>query len=409
MPSRRSLIQTTGSGLAAAALAPFAPRVRTRAARQATPEVPSTDEIVAITRRMMGELALRSTIMRVAIDGDVMLTEALGESMTGVPATIDMRFRNGAVAISLISTLMLTLVDDGVIGLDDPIGELVPNLPDTDRATFRMLANMTAGYRDHVQNTEFLEANQDDPFRAFTSDDLLAYSLAEPRLFAPGTNWEYSHTNYVILGLALEAATGQSVEQLMQERVLDPLGLTATTNDVTGQIPAPALHAFTSERREWLGIAPETRFLEESTYWNPSWTLTRGAVQTTDIRDFAASMVAVGEGTLLSPESKAAQLDPGLRGFGAPLDGCATCQTLGERYVYGLGVFLIGPWLVQNPLFSGYSGVSAYWPERRLSIAVANTYEEAAFDMTTGAYRNASVPLFQALANALTPDLATPD
>lgn len=303
---------------------------------------------------------------------------------------------------------MLTLVDDGVIGLDDPIGDLLPNLPSSDTATFRMLANMTAGYRDHVQNTDFLNATQDDPFRAFTSDDILAYSLAQPRLFTPGTNWEYSHSNYVILGLALEAATGQAVDQLMQERVFDPLGLTATTNAVTGQIPEPTLHAFTSERRGWLGIAPETHFFEESTYWNPSWTLTRGAVQTTDILDFAASMVAVGEGTLLSPESRAAQLDKGLLGFGAPLDGCATCHALGEQYVYGLGVFLIGPWLVQNPYFSGYSGVSAYWPERKLSIAVANTYDQAAFDMATGDYSNGSVPLFQALAVYLTPNLATP-
>ncbi len=56
--------------------------------------------------------------------------------------------------------------------------------------------------------------------------------------------------NYVILGLALEAVTGQSVESLMRERLLDPLGLANTVNAVTGAIPEPVLHAFTSERRE---------------------------------------------------------------------------------------------------------------------------------------------------------------
>jgi CubicO group peptidase (beta-lactamase class C family) len=413
MPSRRSLLQATGSGLAAAAFAPLAPRPTRLAAsptrlapRQATPVVPSTDEILTITRQAMDEYALRATILHVAIDGDVVLTDALGESMTGVPATADMRFRNGAVAISLVSTLMLTLVDDGVIELDQSIGDLLPDLPESDTVTFRMLANMTAGYRDHVQNPDFLRASLDDPFRAFIPEEIVEFSLAQPRLFAPGTNWEYSHSAYFILGLALEAATGQSVEQLLQERVLDPLDLSTTINDATGQIPGPVLHAFTSERRGHLGIDPETRFYEESTYWDPSWTLTQGAVQTSDILDFGAAMVAVGEGTLLSPKSHAAQLDQGLRGFGAPLDGCNTCQTLGNPFVYGLGVFFIGPWLVQNPLFSGYSGVSAYWPERRLSVAVANTYGEAAFDTTTGEYSNASVPLFQALAAALAPDPA---
>jgi CubicO group peptidase (beta-lactamase class C family) len=378
-----------------------------RATRQATPAAPSPDDIVAIAESVMADLDLRATILRVAIDGDEVVTAALGESITGVPATTDMRFRNGAVAISLISTLMLTLVDDGVFGLDDPIDTWLPDLPETDAATFRMLANMTAGYRDHVRNIDFVNAVQDDPFRAFTSDDLIGYSLAQPRLFAPGANWEYSHSNYIILGLAMEAATGQSVEQLMQDHVLDPLGLAATVNDATGQIPEPALHAFSSERRGWLGIDPGMRFYEESTYWNPSWTITRGAIQTTDIGDFAASMVAVGEGTLLSPESTAAQLDRGLLGFGEPQDGCISCRTLDERYNYGLGVVFRGPWIVQNPLFYGYSGLSAYLPERKLAIAVANTYGEAAFD-ESGGYSNASVPLFEAIAACLAPDLATP-
>jgi hypothetical protein len=88
------------------------------------------------------------------------------------------------------------------------------------------------------------------------------------------------------------------------------------------------------------------------------------------------------------------------------MDGCVSCRTLGEGYNYGLGVVFAGPWILQNPLFYGYSGVSAYLPERKLSIAVANTYGEAAFD-ASGAYANSSVPLFQAIAG-VGPDLATP-
>ncbi len=401
--TRRSVLATSAATASALALP-----ATMRATRQATPvAAASADDLITITQAVMDELHLRATILQVAIDGDVLVSTALGESISGVPATTDMRFRNGAVAISLISTLMLTLVDDGVLGLDDPIATWLPDVPDADAATLRMLANMTAGYRDHVQNPEFVGLLQDDPFRAFDPQEIFSYSLDQPRLFAPGANWEYSHSNYFLLGLVMEAATGQSVEQLMQDRVLDPLGLAATVNDATARIPEPALHAFSSERRGWLGIDPGMRFYEESTYWNPSWTITRGAIQTTDIGDFAASMVAVGEGTLLSPESTAAQLDRGLFGFGEPLDGCLSCRTLDERYNYGLGVVFRGPWIVQNPLFYGYSGLSAYLPERKLAIAVANTYGEAAFD-ESGGYSNASVPLFEAIAAYLAPDLATP-
>ncbi len=107
---RRSLVTT------AAAAAALATPARLRATGQATPVAPSPDQLVAMTQQVMDDLALRATILHIKIDGDVLVTAALGESMTGVPATTDMRFRNGAVAISLMSTLMLTLVDDGVFG-----------------------------------------------------------------------------------------------------------------------------------------------------------------------------------------------------------------------------------------------------------------------------------------------------
>lgn len=210
-------------------------------------------------------------------------------------------------------------------------------------------------------------------------------------------------------GLAFTMPQSPGIARASRARVLDPLGLANTVNAVTGAIPEPVLHAFTSERRVWLGIEPGTRFYEESTFWNPSWTLTRGAVQTSDIRDMAAAMVAVGEGTLLSLESSAAQLDQGLLGFGAVLDGCATCHTLDEPYIYGLGVVFRGPWLVQNPLFSGYSGVSAYLPSHKLAIAVANTYGEGGFDEAGEyAFGNASDIVFNAITASLVPDLATP-
>lgn len=70
--------------------------------------------------------------------------------MTGVPATEDMHFRNGAVAISYMSTLLLQLVDQKVVRLDDKLFNWLPELLDAERVTLRMLANMTAGYPDYI-------------------------------------------------------------------------------------------------------------------------------------------------------------------------------------------------------------------------------------------------------------------
>jgi CubicO group peptidase (beta-lactamase class C family) len=396
-----------GTLVAASARPAFATPVR-----QSTPVAAAQGDdagaIVALARDIMEQQDVKAVIVRVTIDGQEIVTEALGESMTGVPATTDMHFRNGAVAISYVSTLLLRLVDQKVVTLDDPLATWMPDLPDADQVTLRMLANMTAGYPDFVQNPKLDEMLYADPFHQWTPEEQIEVGLSTPRVFAPGTNWDYSHTNYVILGLALEKITGQPLDVALQEQVLAPMGLRNTVAWATPEISEPVLHAFSSERRPALGIPAGTRFYEESTYWNPSWTLARGSIQTTDIVDLTTSAVAIGEGTLLSPESHQAQIAPDLLGFGSPLKGCPNCHTLDETYSYGLGVVLSGDWIVQNPLFAGYGGVMAYLPAQKIAIAVATTFGEGAFD-DQGNYRYAShAQIFAAIGTHLAPDHPLP-
>lgn len=318
--------------------------------------------ILDIASTFATEHHLRSATVRVTVDGQEVVTFALGESMTGVPATPEMHFRNGAVAMSYIATLLLTLVDDGIVGLDDPIDRWLPDLPRADTVTLRMLASMTSGYVDYVGDDAFVDAVHADPFRRWTNEELVAISTAHPQQFPPGTNWDYSHSGYVILGQALEAATARSLEELLEERVIEPLGLTSTRAHASAAIPEPVLHAYTCERGVW----------EDSTFWDPSWTLPAGAVQTTDIVDMARTAEGIGSGELLSDGSYAAQV-AGMAGFGAPMEGCRACTTLTPARDYGLGVFLRDGWVLQTPAFAGYAAAEAFLPSARIAIAVATT------------------------------------
>ena len=351
----------------------------------------------------MTENHLRSVILRVTVDGQNIVTKAMGVSADNEPATTAMHFRNGAVAISYIATLLLELVDDRVVALDMPLSTWLPELPDSDRVTLKMLANMTAGYPDYVQNKEFLKENAADIHRQWTSQELIDLGLSTPRIFDPGTNWDYSHTNYVILGCALERITGKPMARLMRDRVLRPLHLINTRSVPTPAIQKPVLHAFSSERREALGIPPSEPFYEDSTYWNPSWTLADGAIQTTDIYDMTATADAIGMGTLLSEASRSAQIAPSLIGFGHEQAGCPTCHTLDAVYSYGLGVVIKGQWILQNPLFGGYGSVEAYLPSGRIAVAVAVTFGEAAFD-EKGEYLDsqAATSIFSEIASFMT-------
>ncbi|HEX5500081.1 MAG TPA: serine hydrolase domain-containing protein, partial [Thermomicrobiales bacterium] len=365
--------------------------------------------VAALARQALTDYGLNAVIVRVTIDGQELVTEALGESMTGVPATPAMHFRNGAVAFSYLTTLLLQFVDRKLMTLDDPLATWEPKLPAADKITLRMLVSMTSGYFDYVQNQDLISQLYVDPFRQWTPEELIGYGVGKPLMFEPGTNWGYSHTNFVILGQVLEKIGGKPMAELMQTNIFDPLGLTGTAGGSTAAIPEPALHAFTSERREALGIKPDVPFLEESTYWNPSWTTAAGAIQTTNIYDLTTTAVAVGTGTLLSPESHQEQVSPKLRGFGKPAAGCPTCFTQVEQYTYGLGVILSGNWLLQNPLYYGYAAVEAYLPSKKLAIATSVTFTEKSFD-AQGNYTpsNAAQSLFTSIANELAPDDPVP-
>ncbi|GAA1294405.1 serine hydrolase domain-containing protein [Pseudonocardia aurantiaca] len=361
-----------------------------------------------VVKDTMADAHLKAVIVRVTIDDKEIVTQAVGDSMPGVPATTDMHFRNGAVAISYVSTALLQLVDEKKVGLDDKVSTWLPDIPYTGKVTLGQLAQMTSGYVDYVTTPELSNEQYADPFRTITPEDLIAISTKHPLLYEPGTNWNYSHTNYVILGLALEKITGQNVAALLQEKVLGPLGLDNTTDPGTPAITEPALHAYTSERRQALKIPAGTPFYEESTYWNPSWTITHGAIQTTNIYDLNATAVAIGTGTLLSPGSYQKMLTKDLIGKTTTLPGCATCLPQFAGYTYGLGIISSGNWVLQNPLFSGEAGAFAYLPSQKVAIAVAVTFDQAAFDPTTGDYKNSADVLWRRIAAALVPSDAPP-
>ncbi|MDJ0453634.1 serine hydrolase domain-containing protein [Gordonia amicalis] len=364
--------------------------------------------IERIVEDLMASKHLKAVIVRVTQDGDEVITKAFGESQTGIPATPDMNFRNGAVAIAYVAAVLLQLVDEGKVSLDDTIGRWVPEIPHADEVTLGQLATMTSGYQDYVLGNEAFERTElNNPFKAWTTDEMLSYAMDKPLLYKPGTNWNYAHTNYVILGLALQKITDKPVEDLLRERISEPLGLTNTVSNLTATIPEPTLHAYSSERRGILNLPPDTPFYEETTGWNPSWSITHGAIQTSNIYDVEATGRKLFAGETLSKEGYETMISTRLRGIARPLSGCATCREMNERYTYGMGVVLAREWIVQNPLFNGYAAVVGYLPEEKISIAVAVTYEAEAFG-PDGSYDNGGNPIFSQIGAMMAPDHAPP-
>ncbi len=347
---------------------------------------------------------LKAVIVQVRCAGKNLYLKAEGESMTGVPATTDMHFRNGAMGITYIATLLLELIDKQphAVSLDDKLSKYLPEIPHAGEVTLKELANMTSGYQDYVYEPQILTGLYRDPFHQYTPEELIEIGVTPDPWFKPGKNWAYSHTNYVILGRVIEKITGMPLAQAMDKYILDPMQVRQTKSIATPQIPPPVLHIFSSERREALHIPSDVPFYEETTFWNPSWTTAEGAVQITDIDDMTRSMEIIGNGDLLLPRSYQEQVAADLVGFGHKTDECQICTENTAARNYGLGVINRGPWITQTKSFAGTGATTGYLPSAHLAITVVVTYKPEAFD-EQGNNTETSLPLFTSLANALAP------
>jgi CubicO group peptidase (beta-lactamase class C family) len=373
-----------------------------------TPQPSQASAIATIVQNAMKTDHLRAVIVKVTQGDKVIMSQAFGESMTGVPATTAMHFPNGAVAFAYVSTLLMEFVDEHKVKLDDTIDRWMPTLPEANKVTLKMLANQTAGYPDFETDPAWLAAWSANPFHIWTFEERVKYAFGRPVQFAPGTNWSYAHTNFMILGEILAKIGKKPLDTLLREKVLIPMGLKNTTASQTSEVPSPVLHAFDSERRTTLKIPANIAFYEESSFWNAQWGTPMGANETTNIDDMATTAIKVGTGSLLSKSSYEAMTAPNLLGFGHKQDNCApSCFTQVNGYNYGIGVVRSGSWLLQNPLLDGYSATEAYLPSKKIAIAVAVTFTPEAFD-SQGNYSNSSDKVFRSIGTYLASDDAPP-
>jgi D-alanyl-D-alanine carboxypeptidase len=165
------------------------------------------------------------------------------------------RFRIGSNTKTIIATVVLQLVAEGRLGLDTPVADHVRGFGLDRRITVRMLLQHTSGvfshtgdYYDGTVLPGLPSTGQewvDNRFHTYHPDELVRFALSKPALFAPGTDWNYSNTNYTIAALLIEQVTGHTYADEMRRRILRPLGMSSTVvpGDRAG-IPGPHAHGY---------------------------------------------------------------------------------------------------------------------------------------------------------------------
>jgi D-alanyl-D-alanine carboxypeptidase len=179
---------------------------------------------------------------------------------TGQPMPVDARMRLESVSKIWTAVLVLQLAEQGRLGLNDTVERWLPGLlPFGDRITLGQLLTHTSGIFDnndaitdparvrarvkdpvfHAQLVRLAERLQADPTLPFPPTVWIRLAATQPLYFPPGTGYHYSNVGFEVLGLVIEQATGQPLQQVYQERIIRPLGLGHTAYDPQGDITGP--------------------------------------------------------------------------------------------------------------------------------------------------------------------------
>ncbi|MGC0334743.1 D-alanyl-D-alanine carboxypeptidase [Streptomyces sp. SAI-170] len=279
--------------------------------------------------------------------GSYIRATGIADKTTRRPMTRDMYVRIGSETKTFTVTALLELVDDGRIGLDDPISDYVDHVPNGRHITLRHLAEMRSGLYPYTFDPDFQHDLLSNPSRTFTPHEVLAYGFKHKNTFAPGTQFQYSNSNLVLLGLVIEKVSGQPLADFIQRRVLRPAHLHHTLFPSDASIPEPHPRGYTNQTLTGATV--------DATDWNPSWAWAAGAMisNLNDLRHWAKT---VATGTLLRPETQAQRLK--MLPTGIP--GTS----------YGLGIFNSSGWIGHNGSIPGYETVTVYLPSRKATLVL---------------------------------------
>jgi len=163
----------------------------------------------------------------------------LADRATGRAMSPTDGFRIASITKTFTATLILRLVDKGAISLDDHLAKYVKGIDNGQQITIRQMLNMTSGIFSYTEDEQFGKDFDANPVEPFPPSKAIAIIKAHDPDFAPGTSWHYSDSNYLLLGVIAEKVTGRPIDRLMQDLVIEPLGLSHTSYPTTPAIPGP--------------------------------------------------------------------------------------------------------------------------------------------------------------------------
>ncbi|MFD8595202.1 serine hydrolase domain-containing protein [Kitasatospora sp. NPDC059646] len=375
---RAALALAVGAGLLAALAPAAAARPAVPAAAADTAGRPADWQAAdAALAGMTDPGYSTSALGAVRVDGRLAWSSATGvaELGTGRPADPRGAFRIGSATKTFVATTLLQLVGEHRLNLDDRLESLLPGtVPNSHTITVRQLLNHTSGVADYTQDPAFDFSDQwlnGGRYTSYRLRDLVDLANRYPPAFAPGQDWQYSNTNYILIGMIIEKLTGHSWNDEVTRRIVRPLRLTDTW--MPGDfpfVPGPHAHAYAKSSAGPVDV----------TELNPSMAASAGGgISTT--ADLTAFLDALLGGRLLRPAELAAMKET---------------TPHGEGQTYGLGLQRLdtpcGAFWGHAGGIPGYRTMMLASPDGRREFAASTTFYDAPDeDAANAAWRRVAV------------------
>ena len=289
----------------------------------------------------------------------------------------DTHFRAASNTKTMTAAVIALLAQEGKLRFDDPVSKYVEGVPGGDDITISELLKMRSGLYNYTSAPELAESLDNDPTKVWTPRELLAIAFKRPAIFAPGKEYDYCNTNYVLLGLIAEKLEGVPLAKIFQDRLFGPLGMkhTLLPANTSNTIPELYSHGYLYGSSSYALVdAPYPADLQaaakagtlkpnDDTGQNPSYAYAAGGVIST-ADDLAIWMRALVGGKLFDADYQSQWLDS--------LEPQDPSKPLGQKYGYGISQITFGPNSVyfHGGEMPGYNSFMGYDPVNAVTLIV---------------------------------------
>lgn len=283
-------------------------------------------------------------------EGIWLVAKGKADIETGQLAQIEDKTRLGSITKTFVATAVLQLVDEGKIELDDAANKYLSFMPGESKVTVRQLLNHSSGIFD-AENDDpvFRKAVNENPSRRLSPQEIVQVSLAHEPYNQPGKGAHYSNTNYKLLGMIVEEVTGKELGVVIQEKIIDRLGLSNTVFATQPDIRGDHLHGYAVLESETIDVTTQPSI----------WILWASGNMVSNLQDQKEWARALGRGTLLSKKAYEEMMS------------WIEIATRTGKIEYGLGVFKAGDSFIGHAgAVTGYYGRIAYDPGTDITIVL---------------------------------------